>query len=57
LGVGHLFEIQKDRIKDIYGGFVVFEGMQDHNAESIKSFEGFDCGAGANNREEAGQSS
>jgi phage terminase large subunit len=42
LGVGHLFEVQKDRIKDIYGGFIVFEGMQDHNAESIKSFEGFD---------------
>ena len=42
LGVGHLFEIQKDRIKDVYGGFIVFEGMQDHNAESIKSFEGFD---------------
>jgi len=42
LGVGHLFEIQKDRIKDIYGGFIIFEGMQDHNAESIKSFEGFD---------------
>jgi len=42
LGVGHLFEVQKDRIKDIYGGFILFEGMQDHNAESIKSFEGFD---------------
>src|SRR5262249_15220204 len=25
-----------------YGGFILFEGMQDHNAESIKSFEGFD---------------
>jgi len=42
LAVGHLFEVQKDRIKDIYGGFILFEGMQDHNAESIKSFEGFD---------------
>ena len=42
LGVGHLFEVQKDRIKAPNGGFIVFEGMQDHNAESIKSFEGFD---------------
>ena len=42
LGVGHLFEVQKDRIKAPNDGFIVFEGMQDHNAESIKSFEGFD---------------
>lgn len=42
LGVGPMFEVQKDRIKAPGDGFVIFEGMQDHNAESIKSFEGFD---------------
>src|SRR6185312_13448186 len=42
LGVGHLFEVQKDRINAPGDGFIIFEGMQDHNAESIKSFEGFD---------------
>ncbi len=42
LQVGHLFEVQKDRIKAPGDGFIIFEGMQDHNAESIKSFEGFD---------------
>lgn len=42
LGVGHLFEVQKDRVLAPGNGFIIFEGMQDHNAESIKSFEGFD---------------
>jgi len=42
LGVGHLFEVQKDRIKDIYGGFIVFEGMQDHNAEYCARSDGPD---------------
>ncbi len=42
LGVGHLFEIQQDKIKCPGGGFIIFEGMQDKNAESIKSLEGFD---------------
>jgi phage terminase large subunit len=41
-GVGAYFEIQMDRIKSHGDGFIIFQGMQDHNAESIKSFEGFD---------------
>lgn len=42
LGVGSMFEVQKDKINAPRDGFIVFEGMQDKNAESIKSFEGFD---------------
>lgn len=43
LGVGHYFEIQKNRIMSVNGaGIVIFQGMQDHTAESVKSLEGFD---------------
>lgn len=42
LGVGHLFDVQKDKIIAPGDGLIIFEGMQDHNAESIKSLEGFD---------------
>ena len=43
MGVGHYFEIQKNRIMSINGaGIVIFQGMQDHTAESVKSLEGFD---------------
>lgn len=41
LGVGSLFEVQSDQIKTPGGGVVIFQGMQDHTAESIKSLEGF----------------
>lgn len=42
LGVGHLFDIQATEIKRIGGkGICIFQGMQDHTAESIKSLEGF----------------
>lgn len=42
LGVGDQFEVLNDHIKTPGGGVVIFEGMQDHTAESIKSLEGFD---------------
>jgi len=43
MGVGHYFEIQKNRIMTVKGkGIVIFQGMQDHTAESVKSLEGFD---------------
>jgi phage terminase large subunit len=42
LGVGDKFEVQKDRVIAPGGGLILFEGMQDQNAESIKSLEGFD---------------
>lgn len=41
LGVGHLFEVQREQIIAPGGGLIVFQGMQDHNAESIKSLEKF----------------
>ncbi len=41
LGVGHMFEVQRDIIKAPGDGMIMFQGMQDHTAESIKSLEGF----------------
>jgi phage terminase large subunit len=42
LGVGHLFDIQQSEIKCPHGGVIIFQGMQNHTADSIKSLEGFD---------------
>lgn len=43
LAVGHLFEVQRDRILHrINGSEILFQGLQDHTADSIKSFESFD---------------
>jgi len=41
-GVGHLFDVQHNRIKTPHGGLIIFMGMADHTADSIKSLEGFD---------------
>lgn len=42
LGLGEYFDIQRDLIKRIGGnGLILFQGMQDHTADSIKSLEGF----------------
>jgi phage terminase large subunit len=41
LGVGHLFRVLDDRIKTPGDGVIIFQGMKDHTAESIKSLEGF----------------
>lgn len=41
-GVGHLFDVQSDRIITPGGGVLLFQGMKDHNAESIKSLEDMD---------------
>jgi phage terminase large subunit len=41
LGVGRYFEVQHDRIRTPGGGLIIFMGMQDHTAESIKSLEGY----------------
>lgn len=44
LGVGHLFEVQDTIIKSRNGlGRIIFLGMQNHTADSIKSLEGYDC--------------
>ena len=37
----HGFDIQNDQIKAPGGGLIIFQGMKDHSAESIKSLEGF----------------
>jgi phage terminase large subunit len=42
MGVGHLFEVQQTQIKTPYGGLIIFQGMQNHTADSIKSLEGYD---------------
>ena len=41
LGVGDIFDIQRDRIHTPGGGLIIFQGMQNHTAESIKSLEGY----------------
>lgn len=38
----HLFDVQESQIKTPGGGLIAFVGLQDHTAESIKSYEGFD---------------
>lgn len=42
MGVSHLFEILEAEIKTPGGGVIIFQGMQNHTADSIKSLEGFD---------------
>lgn len=39
---GAHFEVQDRRIRSALGGVTIFEGMQQHTADSIKSLEGFD---------------
>jgi phage terminase large subunit len=40
-GVGHLFRVLYDRIETPGGGLIIFQGMVDATAESIKSLEGY----------------
>ena len=41
LGIGSGFKLYSDKIETPGGGVVIFRGMQDHTADSIKSLEGF----------------
>ncbi len=41
MGVGQYFEVQDSKIKCPFGGIIIFQGMQNHTAESIKSLDGF----------------
>jgi phage terminase large subunit len=42
LGVSHLFDILQNEIRRKDGrGLIIFQGLQDHTADSIKSLEGF----------------
>jgi phage terminase large subunit len=43
-GLGAFFTIQETRILSRRGtGMIIFQGMQNHTSESIKSLEGYDC--------------
>lgn len=42
LRVGQYFDPLYDRIKTPHSGVIIFEGLANHTAESIKSLEGFD---------------
>lgn len=43
LGMGEHFEVLQSEIRAKHGdGVIIFQGMQDHTADSIKSLEGFD---------------
>jgi phage terminase large subunit len=42
LGLSQHFEVQESLIKTPHGGKIIFQGMQSHNADSIKSLESID---------------
>lgn len=42
MNAGFYFEVQDKRILTKRGGNIIFQGMQNHTADSIKSLEGFD---------------
>jgi phage terminase large subunit len=42
LNAGAYFEVQDAKIKSSLGGLIIFQGMQNHTADSIKSLEGYD---------------
>lgn len=42
MNAGYYFEVQSTRIIPKNGGVIIFEGLQSHTADSIKSLEGFD---------------
>lgn len=42
MGVDSHFNVLQDRIEARNGGFITFQGMQNHTAQSIKSLEGYD---------------
>lgn len=42
LGIGHIFRVFEREIRTPGDGVILFQGLQDHTAESIKSLEG--CG-------------
>ena len=42
LGLGWFYEILRDEIRGKNGSLIIFRGMQDYNAQNIKSLEDFD---------------
>lgn len=44
MNAGAYFDVQESCIKSVTGdGIILFQGMQNHTADSIKSLEGMDC--------------
>jgi phage terminase large subunit len=41
LGLGGLFDVKEAEIRTPGGGLIIFQGMQNHTSESIKSLEGY----------------
>ena len=42
MNAGAYFEVLDAKIKSALGGVIIFQGLQDHTSESIKSLEGYD---------------
>lgn len=42
MNAGAYFDVQDSRIKAVNGSLTIFQGMQNHTADSIKSLEGYD---------------
>lgn len=42
MNAGAYFEVQDAKIKNSNGGLTIFQGMQNHTADSIKSLQGYD---------------
>lgn len=42
MGLGAFYDVQQTAIKGINGSEFAFAGLQDHTADSLKSYEGFD---------------
>lgn len=42
LNVSHMFKIKEYEITSVHGGIIIFQGLQNHTADSIKSLEGYD---------------
>lgn len=42
MNAGAYFEVQDAKIKSTLGGIIIFQGMQNHTADTIKSLEGYD---------------
>lgn len=42
MGLGGFFDVQQNAIKGLNGSEFAFAGLQDHTADSLKSYEGFD---------------
>lgn len=41
MNAGAYYEVQDAKIKSAHGGLIIFQGMQNHTADTIKSLEGY----------------